>query len=298
MTEALFAALPNPIPAKVRYVNAEWKGREEIPRIGSRETRRANTAVQDIFVHNARPALAAGHSSLDKSGFTLTHHVPAVKDFRDEAEVARVYYPEIERLVERVSGAHKAFVRSHLIRTETPIDFNDGYARFVHCDYNVKRLQEMSEEVLVQHGVEPKSNWKYVWFNTWQPFDNPAINNPLAFIDWESLPYDDVIDYYYTGRDYDALVAAPVYSPSLVLFPEHDHGRDRGFQTDGRSTEPLQLLPPHLVRYPRHARRRPATAQLRSAAAGCLRGIGGERTHPSAVIAIPRSGRSNLGETA
>ena len=214
MTEALFSAIPDPIPAKVRYVNAEWKGREEIPRIGSRETRRANTAVQDIFVHNARPALTAGHSDLDKTGFTLTHHVPAVKDFRDEAEVARVYYPEIEPLVERVSGAHKAFVRSHLIRTETPIDFNDGYARFVHCDYNVKRLQEMSEEVLVQHGVEPKSNWKYVWFNTWQPFDNPAINNPLAFIDWESLPYDDVIDYYYTGRDYDALVAAPVYSPN------------------------------------------------------------------------------------
>ncbi len=203
-----------PLAAKVRYVNAEWKQRDEIPRIGSRETRRANTAVQNILVHNARPALAAGQTDLDRSGFTLTQHTSAVTDFRNEDEVARLYYPEIERLVERVTGAHKAFVRGHLIRTETPIDFNDGYARFVHCDYNIKRLQEMSEEVLEQHGVEPQPHWKYVWFNTWQPFDNPAINNPLAFIDWQSLPEDDVIDYYYTGRNTDALVAAPVYNPN------------------------------------------------------------------------------------
>jgi hypothetical protein len=201
------------VPAKVRYVNAEWKGKSEIPRIGSRETRRANTSNQDILVHNARPGLTSGEHTLERSGFCLTQNPNSIADFHDEEAVKQHYYPSIEKAVKRMAGANGVFIRSHLIRTETPIDFNDGYARFVHCDYNMSRLDEISEAVLADHGVEPNLNWDYVWFNTWQPFDNPAINNPLAFINWQTLPEDDVIDYFYTGRDYDALVAAPVYNP-------------------------------------------------------------------------------------
>ena len=40
MTATATLAETRPIPAQVRYVNAEWKARAEIPRIGSRETRR------------------------------------------------------------------------------------------------------------------------------------------------------------------------------------------------------------------------------------------------------------------
>ncbi|MCA8926773.1 MAG: hypothetical protein KDC18_01800 [Alphaproteobacteria bacterium] len=237
MTAAAVRTEAPTIPAQVRYVNAEWKGRPDSPRIGSRETRRANTAFQDVRMHNARPMLAAGECTLDVCGFTLTHLEPGIRDFRDDEEVQRTYYPAIERLVERTAGAHRAFVRSHLIRTETPIDFNDGYARFVHCDYNVKRLREMSEAVLEQHGVEPNPNWDYVWYNTWQPFDYPAIRNPMAFIDWRSLPADDVIDYYYTGRNTDSLVAAPVYNPdhNWCYFPDMTPDEILVFkQMDGR----------------------------------------------------------------
>ncbi|HKK30581.1 MAG TPA: CmcJ/NvfI family oxidoreductase [Alphaproteobacteria bacterium] len=239
MNDIGFAAPTQPVAAKVRYVNAEWKGKEEIPRIGSRETRRANTSMQDIRVQNARPGLASGEITLERSGFTLTENITACTNFRDEEEVKRIYYPEIEKIVKRVAHADGVFIRSHLIRTETPIDFNDGYARFVHCDYNMKRLKEMSEDVLASYGVEPKPTWEYVWFNTWQPFDNPAINNPLAFIDWQTLPFDDVIDYYYTGRNTDSLVAAPVYNPGhrwcyvpnmttseILVFKQMDGRRD------------------------------------------------------------------------
>lgn len=206
-------AAGNTVLAQMRYVNTEWKHTDEIPRIGSRETRRANTSFHDIQVHNARPGLASGAITLERNGFTLTRNPTACPDFRDEETVRTVYYPEVERVVRETTGADRVFIRSHLIRTETPIDFNDGYARFVHCDYNIKRLVEMSEDVLKQYGVEPDPNWDYVWFNTWQPFDNPAVQNPMAFLDWASLPMDDVIDYYYTGRNYDALVAAPVFNP-------------------------------------------------------------------------------------
>ena len=222
MSSAAFEMMEESVPAKVRYINADWKDKGESPRIGSRESRRAATSFQDVQVHDARPRLEAGELDLDRNGFTLTQHESAVNNYRDDEEVERVYHREMEALLCRVTGADHAFARSHLVRTEKPIDFNDGYARFVHCDYNMKRLQEMSEAVLETHGVEPQKNWKYVWYNTWQPFDNPVENNPLAFIDWESLPMDDVIDYYYTGRDNDSLVAAPVYSGAhkWCYFPE------------------------------------------------------------------------------
>jgi hypothetical protein len=199
--------------AKVRYINAEWRDKADSPRIGSRETRRANTAFQDVTVLDARARLAAGDIDLDTTGFTLTGSKSKVTDFRDEDEVAKLYYPEMQDLICRVSGANRAFVRGHLIRTEKPIDFNDGYSRFVHCDYNIRRREEMSLELLERDGVSPQDNWEYVWYNTWQPFDHQVQNNPLAVIDWDSLPMKDVIDYYYTGRGLDSLVAAPVYSP-------------------------------------------------------------------------------------
>ena len=199
--------------AKVRYINAEWRDKDDSPRIGSRETRRANTAYQDVTIMDARSRLDTGDLNLNINGFMLSNSSTKVSSFRDEAEVAKLYYPEMQDLICRVSGASQAFVRGHLIRTEKPIDFNDGYSRFVHCDYNIRRLREMSLELLERHGVTPQDNWEYVWYNTWQPFDHQVQNNPLAVIDWDSLPTRDVIDYYYTGRDLDSLVAAPVYSP-------------------------------------------------------------------------------------
>ncbi len=203
---------PNAIPAKVRYINAEWRGREDSPRIGSRESRRAATSFQDVGVHDVRGEFEAGGIDIDVAGFTMTTNPSACSDFRDEDAVQSAYHPEMQDVIKRVTGADHVFVRSYLVRTETPVDFNDGYARFVHCDYNIARSTEMALEVLEAQGVEPKENWVFAWYNTWQPFDNPVQKNPLAMIDCRTLPAEDVIDYYYTGRGRDSLVAAPVHS--------------------------------------------------------------------------------------
>jgi hypothetical protein len=207
--------------AQVRYINAEWRDQAEPPRIGSRESRRANTSFQDVTVHNARPRLTAGEIALERNGFTLTRNSSEVADFRDTDEVAATYYGEMTALIRELTGADRVFVRGHLVRTETPTDFNDGYARFVHCDYNAARQEEMRDELLARDGVIAQEDWTCVWYNTWQPFDHPVENNPLAMIDWQSLPLEDVIGYLYTGRGRDSLVAAPVYNPEhqFCYFP-------------------------------------------------------------------------------
>jgi hypothetical protein len=48
-------------------------------------------------IHDARPV--AGRLTLDGEGLALVEHRSAVKDFYDEDELRRVYYPEAERLV-------------------------------------------------------------------------------------------------------------------------------------------------------------------------------------------------------
>ena len=60
MSSAAIEIIEASVPAQVRYINAEWKARDESPRIGSRESRRAATSFQDVRVHDARPRLEAG----------------------------------------------------------------------------------------------------------------------------------------------------------------------------------------------------------------------------------------------
>ena len=222
MNHQAVATTPTAVGAKVRYINAEWRNREDSPRIGSRESRRAMTSFQDVLVHDVRAEFQAGQIDLDRSGFTLCENLTECGDFRDDAVIEQRYHPEMIELIQGVSGADHVFVRAHLVRTEIPTDFNDGYARFVHCDYNIRLIEELAHELLARYDVEPKPNWTYAWYNTWQPFDHQVQKNPLAMIDWQSLPFEDVIDYYYTGRGLDSLTAAPVYSPDhrFCYFPE------------------------------------------------------------------------------
>ena len=158
------------------------------------------------MVEDARPHLESGKIGLEQTGFTLTNNRTQCSDFRDEDLINSVYLPEMQDLICRLTGAKLTYHYGFLVRTEKPIDFNDGYARFVHCDYNVKRVLSMSHEVLRDNGVDPDESDTFAWFNTWRPFDYPAINNPLAFIDNSSLSSGDVIDYFYTGRGRDSLV--------------------------------------------------------------------------------------------
>ena len=84
------------VETQVRYLNEEWRERDETPRIGTRETRRANTSKHDVVVFDARNRL--GDLSLDVNGFRLVAHVTRVDDFTGDAHIRETYYAEIEAL--------------------------------------------------------------------------------------------------------------------------------------------------------------------------------------------------------
>ena len=71
-----------------------------------------------MTIYDARPV--AARLSLDGEGLALVEHLSAVKDFYDEDELRRVYYPEAERLVAEVTGANQVLVFDIRLMSTTP----------------------------------------------------------------------------------------------------------------------------------------------------------------------------------
>ena len=198
--------------ADVRYLNAEWRDRDEIPVVGDRESRRANTAKHAVEIHDARGALADGGLTLDVNGFALLGHASAVRDFRNDEEIPRVYYPEIVALAQRATGAREVIITQHVVRTEDTSDFNKAYARFVHCDYTLDDPRGLAKRALARRKLDSGDfgNSDFAWFNSWQPFDHPVERNPLAMVDASTVKPEYVVDYYYTGYGQKGKSAMPV----------------------------------------------------------------------------------------
>ncbi len=207
------------VTAQVRYLNPDWRGRSEMPRIGDRESRHANTSKRAVDIFDAR-GMDLG---LDSAGFMLTKHRSKVGDFHQDGEVRATYYVEIARLLQELTGAEHALILQHVVRTEDTSDFNKAYARFVHCDYSVRDARGNAERTLLAHGLEltPSQQWEFAWFNTWQPIEREVLKNPLAMIDARTLSFDDVVDYEYSGYGEPVRSSMPAFNPDhkLYFFP-------------------------------------------------------------------------------
>ena len=203
------------VAAEVRYLNAEWQGRAETPVVGDRDSRRANTTKHPVEIHDARGRLANGELTLDVNGFCLLRHTSGVRNFGDDDEVRRIYYPEIVALAKRTTGARNVLITQHVVRTEDTSDFNRAYARFLHCDYTLGDPRGLAERALARHGIDSNdyATSEFAWFNSWQPFDHTVERNPLAVVDASTVNTEDVLDYYYTGYGQKGKSAMPVRDP-------------------------------------------------------------------------------------
>lgn len=203
------------VEAEVRYLNAEWRDRAEVPVVGDRETRRANTTKHRVVVHDARTGLASGEIDLDTNGFALLRHESAVREFRDDEEVRRVYYAEIVALVRAATGAAEVLITQHVVRTEDTSDFNKAYARFLHCDYTLHDPRDTARRALSRHGfaLADYADREFAWYNAWQPFDHAVEKNPLTMVDASTVDLDEVLDYHYTGYGATGRSAMPLYNP-------------------------------------------------------------------------------------
>jgi hypothetical protein len=126
----------------------------------------------------------ASHISIDEEGFGLIQQRSAVTDFYDDGQVRQIYYPEAERLLKDVTGAHRVFVFDHTVRRRVPgaedrqNALRQPVAR-VHVDHTEKSGPQRVRDLLPDEADELLRGRVQI-INLWRPIKGPLRDAPLA----------------------------------------------------------------------------------------------------------------------
>ena len=186
-------------------------------RTGKHEAHRA-------MIHNGRPI--AQELSLEREGFVFVRHDTGVADFYDEEELRSVYYPEIDALVKRETGASRVVIFDHTLRVQ-----DEGIRaerkvrepnRSVHNDYTEWSAPKRVRDLLPADEAEALLQGRFAIIQVWRPTRNPVRTNPLAIADARSLRTEELIP---SQRSYPGRIGETyqiTYSPEhrWFYFPE------------------------------------------------------------------------------
>jgi hypothetical protein len=150
--------------------------------------------VQSVAIHNGREEI--GDLALDTNGFVLTPHETTVKDFYDPDEVKAVYYPEVEGLLKRVTGAERVLIFDHVVRNPVLAERGEKGARepakIVHNDYSFKSAPRRVRDHLPEEADRLLKN-RFAEINVWRAIRGPIESSPLALCDARSLGPEDIV---------------------------------------------------------------------------------------------------------
>jgi len=162
---------------------------------GSTDRKSGGTSdPRQVTIRNGRPY--TGSFALDRNGFRFVRHDTKVRDFFDEEEVRRVYYPEMQALVKAESGATRVLVFDHTLRTADDVDRESRKIREpvsrVHNDYTEWSAPQRVRDLLPQEADDLLSR-RFAIVQVWRPIRRPVETFPLAICDARSLSPDDLI---------------------------------------------------------------------------------------------------------
>ena len=227
-------------------------------------------------IHNGRTL--AGDLSLEREGFVLVRHDTRVEDFYDEEQLRSVYYPEIDALVKRESGASRVVIFDHTLRAQ-----DDGIRaerkvrepnRSVHNDYTEWSAPKRVRDLLPEEDAERLLQGRFAIIQVWRPTRNPVRTNPLAIADARSLRAEELIA---SQRSYPGRIGETYqikYSPEHRWFYFPRHGPERGHRLQGVRLGEGRARPlhgPHLIRRSHGPAGCAGAREHRGAHAGLLR---------------------------
>ena len=160
-------------------------------------------AEHRVAIRNGRQEL--DKLSLDTNGFVLTQHETAVRDFYDPEEVKAVYYPEVERLLKKATGAERVLIFDHTVRNPELAERGEKGSqppvKAVHNDYSFKSAPRRVRDHLPEEAARLLKN-RFAEINVWRPIRGPIESSPLALCDARSLGVEDIVltDLVYTDR--------------------------------------------------------------------------------------------------
>jgi len=158
------------------------------------DKRSAKFESYTITIHNGR--LNPDAYGLETHGFEIMDYPTEVKDFFDEEEVRRVYYPEMERLVRQETGASRVLVFDHTIRVGDENLMKTRKLRTpvhnMHNDFTRRSAPQRVRDLLPADEAEARLKGRYGSINVWRPLE-PVETEPLAICEYGSISDDDLI---------------------------------------------------------------------------------------------------------
>jgi hypothetical protein len=150
--------------------------------------------LREMTVRNGRPL--AREFTLDGSGFVFVEHKTKVRDFFDENELKSVYYPEVERLIQELSGGSRVVLFDHTLRSG---DGAEREARLVrepvlsaHNDYTEWSGPQRVRDLLPDE-AENLLMRRFAIIQVWRAINRPIEANPLAVADAKSVAFEDFL---------------------------------------------------------------------------------------------------------
>jgi len=158
-----------------------------------------------VPIYDMRPITS--EIGLDRQGFELFEQRTAVRDFWDEDELRRVYYPEAERFIAEATGASRVFIFDHTLRRRMPgvtdrrSDMPRQPATRVHVDHTARSGPQRVRDLLGDEAEELLRGRVQV-INLWRPIRGPLRDAPLAVCDARTVDPGDLVpsDLVYKNR--------------------------------------------------------------------------------------------------
>ncbi len=163
---------------------------------GPNNIRRRTSGAEQRHRVNIGNARELADASLEANGFVLTRHETRMRDFFDAAELKAVYYPEVEALVRRVSGARRVVVFDHTLRSGDEAERETRLIRepvlSAHNDYTEWSGPNRVRELLPDEaGTLLKGRFAII--QAWRAIKEPIQSNPLAIADARSVAAEDLL---------------------------------------------------------------------------------------------------------
>jgi hypothetical protein len=161
---------------------------------GTADMRGGKLDPRQVVIRNGRPL--ASELVLDRGGFRFVRHDTNIADFYSDDEVRRVYYPEMEALVQAESGASRVVVFDHTLRTGDDALREQRKIREVvprvHNDYTEWSGPQRLRDLLPDE-ADDLLRRRFAIIQVWRPIRFSVESFPLAICDARSVSPDDLV---------------------------------------------------------------------------------------------------------
>jgi hypothetical protein len=149
---------------------------------------------QPMPIENGRPL--AGELTLDRNGFVFVEHRTAVKNFFDKPRLEAEYYPEVEALIKKVSGAARVVVFDYTLRSGDGAEREAKLVRepvlSAHNDYTEWSGPQRVRDILPDEADKLLAG-RFAIIQVWRAINQPIESNPLAIADAQSVKFEDLM---------------------------------------------------------------------------------------------------------